>query len=160
MNNSMCLPMKSTLSIVVIVTSLFVQSCLHTRSNTSMKEDIPPDFNVVFGEGGGITGRWQGFTVDTNGIVLRWEGRVAGENPKAAGSLSRDEVASIWKRSTEVRQLAAGVSQKGDLTYFIQLTSDGSKKEHTWIEDGSSSSKILHDFYSYCRSVIEEKIKK
>jgi hypothetical protein len=125
-----------------------------------MQEGIPRDFNLVFGEGGGITGRWQGVTIATDGAILRWEGRVAGENEKAAGSLSSDEVASIWKRSTEVRQLAAGVSQRGNLTFFILLTSDGSKKEYTWIEDGSPSSKILHDFYSYCYSIIERKTRK
>lgn len=159
-NNGKCLFMKSKLIIVVIVSSLVIQSCLHTRSNTSTKEDSPQVFSLIFGEGGGITGRWQGFTVDTDGVISRWEGRVAGENAKAVGSLSRDELASIWKRSTELRQLASGVSKKGDLTYFILLTSNGSKNEYTWIADGSSSSKVLHDFHSYCRFVIEQKTKK
>jgi len=149
--------MKSMLFIVVIICPLIMQSCLRTMSDTSMREDIPPGFNLVFGEGGGITGRWQGFAVDASGTVLRWEGRVAGEDGRALGSLSREELISLWKRSLDLGRLAEGASQKGDLTYYVLLTLGGSKKEFEWTDDGSSRSKILHDFYSHCHSVIEEK---
>ncbi len=146
--------------VVAIASFMAIWSCSHIRSNNSMQKDPRPEFSLLFGEGGGITGLWQGFTVGADGLILRWEGRVAGENAKTAGFLSRDELVSIWKRSTELGLLAPGISQKGDLTYYVLLTSNGSKKEYTWIEDGSSSSKILHNFYSYCRLLIEQKMNK
>ena len=86
---------------------------------------------IVLGEGGGITGMWDGHTITGDGAVYAWRGRGAGENERAIGRLHADTMCVLWdkvKALTAVPPTAAA----GSLVRFISVTMSDSTRTYSW----------------------------
>jgi hypothetical protein len=148
---------KST--ILLSLVALFITSCSQNKPAPSSKQVVPQGFVLSFGEGGGIAGVWQGFSVSAEGVISRWQGRVAGSNPKIVGLLSKEELLALFNRAKGIRETLTPVSEKGDLTFVLRLTLEDSTRIFTWTTDQNPSSQLLMQFYRYCRTLIEQKVK-
>jgi len=82
-------------------------------------------YELRFGEGGGITGLWTGYTVEADGRLTRWEGRSAGANPEAVGTVDAASRAAFWSAVTEGGILDADRDESGNLTRMITVVESG-----------------------------------
>jgi hypothetical protein len=66
---------------------------------------VPADLKIVFGEGGGFSGLWSGYTILAGDTVFSWKGKSFGENPTFAGTLPHDSLESLWQVIQELQLL-------------------------------------------------------
>lgn len=88
-------------------------------------------FRIVFGEGGGISGAWTGYTIAGNGAVSSWTGRGAHENEREAGRLPSDTMCVLWDAA---RSLAAQpqIDSSGSIVRYLSVTAGDSTRTYTW----------------------------
>lgn len=82
-------------------------------------------YELRFGEGGGITGLWTGYTIETDGRLMRWEGRSAGANPEEVGTVDAAARAAFWSAITDGGILDADRDESGNLTRMITVVEPG-----------------------------------
>lgn len=140
--------------------ALLLLSCSSGRSNGTMSDSVPKDFKLSFGEGGGITGRWIGFTIVADGSVLKWDGGRAEENVTARTKLSSEELSTLWQRVKILQHVTDSVLEKGNITYYLRLTANATSREFTWTSNRSESVRNLEELLHYCQSIIERKLRK
>ena len=102
------------------------------RSDARAENRPPADFAAMVGQGGGVTGLWQGYTMEAGGDVQAWEGRMAGENPKPAGRLGRDDRSRLWRLVQEKSFLSMEPGVPGNMTYFLEVTADAKTHRVQW----------------------------
>jgi hypothetical protein len=88
-------------------------------------------FSIVLGEGGGITGTWEGYTIAGNGAVAFWKGRGARENEREAGRLPADTMGVLWDAA---RMLAVhpATDSTGSLVRYLSVTTGDTTRTYTW----------------------------
>jgi hypothetical protein len=72
----------------LLVLTLSLAGCATSRRNSDADMRVPTDFSIVCGQGGGITGMWEGHTIRPDGTVLSWAGPAADLNPTPAGCIT------------------------------------------------------------------------
>lgn len=93
----------------------------------------PEDFTMVFGEGGGFTGRWDGYSIESDGDVLAWSGPTAGEERTPVGSLTAAQMDDLWARVQDAQFFDQNVRETGNITAIIEVTAGGRKHRVSWI---------------------------
>jgi hypothetical protein len=63
----------------------------------SMNIDIPTNYNILIGTGGGSLGLWQGYTIQSDGKILSWKGKKAGDNPLFFKNYEKNFPQKIWE---------------------------------------------------------------
>ena len=95
---------------------------------------------IVFGEGGGFTGAWSGFTLHADGNVLHWQGKSAEAEPRSVGRLKLEEVAALWQEIGAQEFFALAEGEPGNLTRFVRVTAAGRTHETRWVPGGEGVS--------------------
>lgn len=134
-----------------------------SKKNVNQQPPMPKDFSLMFGEGGGITGVWQGHTIQADGTVLVWQGKTAGEAPQPAGKLSSKQMKSLWQQVHAANFFTATENDNGNLTTFMRVTANQQTHEASWTPQlgalaGKNSS--LQQLYKFCRETTEKAAKK
>lgn len=93
----------------------------------------PEDFSMFFGEGGGISGRWDGYAIRSDGAVLTWSGPTADEESSRIGSLSAEEMNDLWIRIQDADFFERNNSETGNLTAFMEITARDQTHRVSWI---------------------------
>ena len=119
---------------------------------------IPSDLRVVFGNGGGFTGRWKGYTVTGDGSVVSWEGRMAEENPKPAAKLSSNRIQELWNSVNEARYFERVSDETGNMTMFMAITANGKLHRISWAKTGTTGSELapVQRLFDTCQSIVTE----
>jgi hypothetical protein len=112
-------------------------------------------FRIVLGEGGGISGTWNGHTITGSGEVSAWSGRGARENERAAGRLPSDTMCVLWDAA---RTLAATppADSSGSLVRYLSVTTGDSTRNYTWrprLGMGQATAPY-QEFYDRCSAAI------
>lgn len=94
---------------------------------------VPPDFRMMLGQGGGVTGRWSGFTIDSDGSIVEWSGAVAGSNPHPAGTLTLEQAAAIWHDVVGIEFFSQEIDERGEMTAFLKVNADSLEHRVSWI---------------------------
>jgi hypothetical protein len=105
------------------------------RHGSSLEAPVaaPEDFTMVFGEGGGFTGRWEGYAIQADGAVLAWSGPTAGEERTTVGSLTAAQIDDLWARVQDAKLFDQNVRETGNITAFIEVTAGERKHRVSWI---------------------------
>src|SRR5262247_1248393 len=75
-------PTRLFCSMSISMFLLFAACSKENKSAAQGAEALPSDFRFAFGQGGGFTGMWQGYTIDSSGAIYAWQGKMPGENLK------------------------------------------------------------------------------
>lgn len=100
---------------------------------TDSLHTVPPDFEMVFGEGGGFTGQWTGHTIRANGAVYSWQGPVAGSNADSTGELRADSLLRIWADLQEIGFFSDSLNESGNMVAFVRVTAGNQRNRVAWI---------------------------
>jgi hypothetical protein len=127
------------------------------QSQTS-QAPLPSDLTITFGEGGGITGLWEGFTVRPDGAVLRWRGRAPDTDPEPAGHLPEGMRRALWAEIRRLDFFNDQSSEVGDLTRFVQVTADNKSHRVQWIPrmGHAQEGHVLTMLYKQCQATAEK----
>ena len=127
------------------------------RSNaTTQVADVPADFTMTFGQGGGFAGLWSGYVIQADGTVQTWRGAATREDTTAAGMLEPEDLAALWEEVQESHYFDQDVQETGNMTSFIELTANGTTHRTSWvtrIEKPTPSP--LEQLYDYSRTLAQ-----
>lgn len=118
------------LVIVSVITCLGSSGCAGSQ-RAQMHDDVPPDFVIVLGQGGGFSGMWEGHSVRADGTVTAWRG-LDREDERHLGTLSAQQLENIWQRLNHDDLLDRSLAETGNLTSFLEVTAGGSTRRLTW----------------------------
>ncbi len=123
-----------------------LQACSPSRSTVSSSEGVPavpPDLKIVLGDGGGIAGMWNGYTVIAPDSILRWKGSEPGLNPAPAGVLDRDTVLAWWQfiRDQRIMQKPS-IRKTANYLQGISILTGESRVDFVWPLSAANDSTI------------------
>ncbi|MGE5400077.1 MAG: hypothetical protein ACM3S2_06720 [Ignavibacteriales bacterium] len=111
--------------------------------------------SIIIGQGGGFTGRGQGYFIDSTGTVSSYEGLgIPDTGMKVKGRLSDDQITEINRIIPEVLQTQSG--GKGNMTSYLVLKKGEKETGFTWsgITPGNSVPSQLRDLYGKLNNMI------
>lgn len=92
-----------------------------------------PAYRLQFGEGGGFTGEWRGYTMERDGTVLQWRGRGPDDAPSdTVGVLSEEGRLLVWQELTKAGFFTATADERGNMTRFIRVEAAADTHQLTW----------------------------
>jgi hypothetical protein len=141
------------LSILAVVPVACAPCDLDSTARTEQeKKDV---LCVIFGEGGGIRGTWDGHTITGDGVVYAWNGRGARENEHEVGRMPVDTMCALWDAA---RSLSATppVDSTGSLVRFLSVTVKDSTRKYSWRPKlgAGQPTRSYQEFYDRCGSAI------
>jgi len=115
---------------------------------------------IVLGEGGGITGTWEGYTITGDGAVYAWKGGGARENELEIGLLPADTVGVFWDVMKELSTVPPVVSS-GSLVRFLSVTMQDSTLTYSWKPQlGTKTTKAAYqELFDRCNAAIGRSMK-
>jgi hypothetical protein len=83
---------------VLVFNSLLSLSCSSSPQSGSDSESrhVPGDFQITVGQGGGISGIWQGYAIRGGDSVYAWTGREPESNSTFLGLIPADSLLALW----------------------------------------------------------------
>ena len=124
---------------------------------SSAGQSAPPeDLSVVFGEGGGITGRWQGYALTSDGTLVEWSGTGISSRTeeKPLRTLDDRELKNLWSMVVELDVLKDANATYGNMTRAIHLTENGTTHILAWPTPVSGDAESPgQKLYAFCHSL-------
>jgi hypothetical protein len=145
--------------ILTIATGLSLTSC---RSSEATKSDIyslasvPTDFQLVIGEGGGFTGQWSGYVVDSAGVIFSWRGTSPEQNVKRTTKLTRPQFDKLWQMIANAHFFDIDTTGTGNMTVAMQVTAGGTVHRTSWAKPSGNRPRLapVQMLYDSCRTMI------
>jgi len=145
--------------ILTVATALLIASC---QSSETAKPDLysqtsaPSDFQLVIGEGGGFTGQWNGYIVDSTGTVSSWRGTSPEQNVKRTAKLARKQLDKLWQSITNARFFDIDTTGTGNMTVAMQVTANGTVHRTSWAKPPGTRSPLapVQVLYDSCRTIV------
>jgi hypothetical protein len=146
-------------SFLTIGTGLLLASC---QSSETTKPDLysqssaPSDFQLVIGEGGGFTGQWSGFVVDSTGTVSSWRGTAPEQNVKRTAKLARQQFEKLWQMFVNARYFDIDTTGTGNMTVAMQVTANGTVHRTSWSKPSGTRTRLapVQVLYDSCRTLV------
>lgn len=131
----------------------------------SLKQSAEPtsNYNIVIGSGGGFTGIYNGYYIDTVGNISKWEGRIFAENKlKYIITLSHEQLNKISKLVSDENVLNTSYHKSGNISSSIQFIYKNFKHSVSWsgFEPTDSVPVNIREFHSKLRKIIDDAINK
>jgi hypothetical protein len=147
------------ISILTIGIGVLLAAC---QSSETSKPDIyfqtsaPRDFQLVIGEGGGFTGQWNGFVVDSTGTVSSWRGTTPEQNVKHTTKLARAQFDKLWQMIVNARYFEIDTSGTGNMTVAMQVTANGTVHRTSWSKPSGARTRLapVQVLYDSCRTLV------
>lgn len=153
-------PVKTTCLLSAFLLASLSACAKENKSSAAGAGAVPKDFHLVFGEGGGFTGLWQGHTVTAAGVIYSWKGRRPGENQRPAGRLSGKQVQALWQEIQRAGFFAQEWNERGNMTAVLRVTANGATREWAWVpSSGSSAAKTApQQLQRFCHNLIQQAV--
>lgn len=119
--------------------------------------EVPADFTMVFGQGGGFAGLWSGYVIHADGTVQTWQGPVTREDTTTAGMLPSEDIAALWNEVQENNYFDQDAQEAGNMTSFIELTANGTTHRTSWVirVEKATPATPLERLYDYSRMLAQ-----
>ncbi|MDP2207279.1 MAG: hypothetical protein Q8K98_00715 [Bacteroidota bacterium] len=120
-------------------------------------------YNIIIGTGGGFTGIYNGYYIDTIGNISSWEGRIfTNTNLKYITTLSREQLDKISGLVLDNDVPGTNYKNSGNIYSFIQLSYNNFKHSVSWsgFEPDESVPTNIKEFHSQLRKIINDTINK
>lgn len=146
-------------SILIIGTCLLSLSCRPsetTKPDSNSKAAVPRDFQLVLEEGGGFTGLWSGYIVDSSGNVSSWRGNYPERKTTATSTLSRQQLEKLWQTISDARFFDIDTTGTGNMTIALQVTANGTVHRTSWAQPSGTQSPLppVQKLYDSCRVIV------
>lgn len=106
---------------------------------------------IVFGNGGGFTGKYQEYLLQEDGQVLMKDFRREEHTPHK--KLTRDETAAIFSRMESFNPTTINVSDPGNMSYYLEWRVDDHFHRITW---GGGNTNPPADLVAFYDEVLEQ----
>ncbi len=130
--------LRSALYVMVFSALFGCAQTPHTDTRTP-QSSIPHDFRLLLSEGGGVTGRWQGFLIHADGQVFRWQGGLARADSQQVGRLKPEQLRSLWQQIQSRQLLSAELLSPGNMSQKIEITANGKTHRLIWASNSDAS---------------------
>jgi hypothetical protein len=121
-------------------------------------DNYPKDFFISVGSGGGATGMWSGYLLDSNGTVFKWQGRQQDENPMEYQKLPKDGIKSIWTNIKQMNLIETLFKEPSNMSKSISFGYDGKKNTIIWGNNPTDSMAIkFNKLYDFIFNILEKK---
>ena len=107
-------------------------ACSSAKNTPDPLVDVPENFRVVFGQGGGFAGLWEGFTVQPDGSVLEWQGRYQEDGAKPSGQLDAEQIGLLWQCVEEHDFFTQEQDDRGNMTGHIRIFANADTHQVFW----------------------------
>jgi hypothetical protein len=156
--------MKFISFIFVSITLLNMIGCGSSKEQ-SLKQttELPSSYNIVIGSGGGFTGMYSGYYIDTLGNISKWDGRVfSDKNLKYISTLNSEQLIKISKLVADKNVLNTSYNKLGNVSSSIQIIFKNLSHSISWtgFEPSDSVPVNIREFYSMLRKIINDAINK
>ena len=118
--------------------------------------DLPDDFRVVIGEGGGFTGAWEGYAFEPDGTIFRWKDDPENRTHRA-GSLTRRQRDELWGRVEQSGYFSLDHQETGNMTVFLRIAAGQRDHRVSWVPSQSSTAPAAAvSLHAYCLKLARE----
>ena len=153
------------LSLIFVSITLFNLVGCGSSKEKSLKQstELTSSYNIVIGSGGGFTGIYGGYYLDTLGNISKWEGRVfSDKNLKYISTLNPEQLHKISKLISDKDVLNTSYNKSGNISSSIQFSSKYLTHSVSWsgFEPTNSVPINIREFYSTLRKIINDEINK
>jgi hypothetical protein len=117
---------------------------------------MPTDFQLVIGEGGGFTGLWSGYAVDSIGTVSSWRGTSPDQNLKRTLKLARPQFDKLWQMIANAHFFDIDSTGTGNMTITMQVTAGGKVHRTSWEKPAGNRPTLapVQMLYDSCRTLV------
>ncbi|GEM_PF-2182786 len=128
----------------------------HQEGSTDA-ETAQGSFRVEFGEQGGVTGEYAGYTIDETGAVFRVQ-RMPGkdETLTPSGALTREDVASLMSIVETIGFFQIVYSQTGNMVYSITVRKGDTDHTVSWPMGDKNTPEELTILRQYLTTLIKK----
>jgi hypothetical protein len=149
-------PSAILLCTVSILTILACHSSDSSRSVSRSDLSVPNDFRLVIGEGGGFTGQWNGYIVDSAGTVSSWHGISPGQDVRRTAKLAPQQFVRLWQTITNARFFDIDTTETGNMTVTMQVTANGTVHRASWAKPSGTRSRpaAVQVLYDSCLTIV------
>jgi hypothetical protein len=142
--------------LLLLFASAWGGACTGSRSGQNAPLNVPADFRLLIGEGGGFTGSYAGYLVHADGSVFEWRSRSAAEDTVLLAHLTPAQLEALRER---VAQGLTNVdfNEPGNVSAFIDLTDEGQRRRVTWVRSAaeeSAEAARLEELYRHVLSLL------
>ena len=146
--------MKEYVLLLMII--VFIPCCSSSRKAIiSNESDALLDYNIEISQGGGFTGNYQGYTIDSTGVVKSFEGVISANSQRdEKGKLSQVQISEINKLIPSI--LGIRYKENGNMTTSIVLKKRSDEIRFSWegITPGKKVPAELANFYEKVNNII------
>lgn len=128
--------MKLFFKITMLLTTLIIMN--NCKSAAPNENPVPHDFLISFGSGGGFTGMWHGYLIDSTDSIFKWEGRFQEqkitrhveekEDVKVSTELKKD----IFDRVKLLRLIEIQKEEPSNMTNYIRIRYNSKENVILW----------------------------
>lgn len=140
------LPRRGLVSTAALVLAVVV-AC----GGSDEARPLPGSLEVRFGQGGGVTGRWRGYTVTPDGMLLEWSPPVAVSDTVDVGTVNERGRQAMWRAIERSGILDEAQDERANMTRTIQVVVDGTTHEAWWplsIRGGSELDPLYEELHA------------
>ena len=117
---------------------------------------MPKDFRLTIGTFGGITGLWEGFTIQNDFKVYHWKGNFKNENSKLIAEFNSEIILKIIEMAKEKNFIGMTKEKPGNLSRLLEFDLNGEKSIAIWEYPSFNNKSDIDDFFEYVMELIEK----
>lgn len=126
---------------IALLASIFFWSCKgsqYTPETFSKKQ-------VIFGSGGGVTGKYEVYTLLENGQFFYTNS--ISEKREELSPVAKKSVKAVFEMMKKMDFKQQVTNAPGNYNHFIKLKEDGDVHEYTWVDDSSDASSAMIELF-------------
>lgn len=143
-------PIVLSASVLLILLPAAAGGCKSGEESASAETAVPSDFQIIFGQQGTFAGRGMGYTIDAEGVVVKWEGKYPGEVKEAVAGINADQVRRLWKHAEEIGFLSMQDQAMATAHSFVSVTAEGESRRVTWVDRDVDDPTPAQVFFDEC----------
>jgi hypothetical protein len=143
--------MSNSIFNLFILSVIFINGC---RSQNSLQEDCK-NCQVIFGSGGGFTGKVNEYTLNNNGDIFL-NNTLKNQNSKVK-TLAPSQTKDIFNKLKSLDLNKIQFRHPGNLYYFLKFKSNNAIYEVTWGDNKNPAPAEILDFYKFLMAIVNEK---
>jgi hypothetical protein len=91
------------------------------------------EFQISWGEGGGATGRWTGYTIDSKTKeISKWSAMIQEQNPSHLKKICKSDLKKIFEE-IELKDLVnTNYQEPANMSHYFKITSSGKSNVILW----------------------------
>jgi hypothetical protein len=128
-------------------------------SSTRQEQHAELPFTIILGSGGGFTGLYEGYVIDSTGRVMRWKGRTFdGAEHTRQAVLDDDQRKEVQRIVAETGILGAEFSERGNMTSFLTFHLPTGEHRISWHggAPGPGVPANIREFYNRIREFLQK----